>query len=233
MPLDHYIPQVHLRNFYSLKLGNMLHAIRKFDLQEFPCRSRDVCRIMNGNTNSFLKEPRIIEEFLKGIEPKYNTAIHKLRNDDINQEVIYVISRFICYVQSIAPAYMRIHSELLKKTSEMSARVLDAQGKFPPTPDELGNKSISELLSSGEIYFQIDGKYPQALGVDSLLKRLSIFGNSHWEILLNIGNNTPFFTSDYPVAVERSKSIWYIAHRVIGNYIFYTPLLYIAYSLSA
>ena len=193
----------------------MMHAMRKSDLHGFPCRSQDVCRIMDGNTNQFLIEPRVIEEFLKGVEPKYNAAVRRLRNDDIDMEVIYVISGFICYVQSIAPAGMRIHSEPLKKSLEVSARILDAQGEFLRAPDALGNKSVSELLSSGEIRFQVDDKYPQALGVDTLLKKLSVFGNSHWEILHNKGNDTPLFTSDYPIAVERSKKNWYIAHRIV------------------
>lgn len=33
MPLDHYIPQVHLKNFYSPLLGNRMYAMRKSDLR--------------------------------------------------------------------------------------------------------------------------------------------------------------------------------------------------------
>ncbi len=33
-----------------------------------------VCRIEDGSTHAYLKEDRLIQEFLKTIEPKYNAA---------------------------------------------------------------------------------------------------------------------------------------------------------------
>ena len=70
MPLDHYIPQVHLKKFYSPALGNRMYAIRKTDLKAFTPDSQSVCRIMDGSTNAYLKDNRAIEEFLKTIEPQ-------------------------------------------------------------------------------------------------------------------------------------------------------------------
>ena len=60
MPLDHYVSQVHLKNFHSPKLGEMLYAMRKPDMKAFPCRTKDVCRIEEGSTNDYLTEPRAI-----------------------------------------------------------------------------------------------------------------------------------------------------------------------------
>jgi hypothetical protein len=97
---------------------------------------------------------------------------------------------------------MRIHSGPLKGTLEATAKVLDAQGKIPLAPAALGGKSISELLADSAIKFDIDPKFPQALGVTTLLGRLSIFGNSKWDILLNDHPTSTFFTSDYPIAIE-------------------------------
>jgi len=75
MSLDHYVSQVHLKNFYSPALDGHMYAIRKSDLKKFPCTSRDVCRIENGSTNAYLKEDRAIEDFLLDVEPKYNASI--------------------------------------------------------------------------------------------------------------------------------------------------------------
>ena len=63
MPLDHYVSQVHLKKFYSPALGNRMYAIRKSDLKVFTPRSEDVCRIMDGSTNAYLREDRAIEGF--------------------------------------------------------------------------------------------------------------------------------------------------------------------------
>lgn len=51
MPLDHYVSQVHLKNFYSPKLQCLMYAIRKNDLKFFKTNSDSVCRIDNGSTN--------------------------------------------------------------------------------------------------------------------------------------------------------------------------------------
>src|ERR1035441_5241978 len=68
MPLDHYVSQVHLKQFFSLALGSRLYATKKSDLKSFQCHSKDVCRIEDGSTNAYLINDRAIEEFLRGIE---------------------------------------------------------------------------------------------------------------------------------------------------------------------
>ena len=54
MPLDHYVSQVHLKNFYSPKLGELMYAIRKSDLKEFTPNSESVCRIDDGAIGNVL-----------------------------------------------------------------------------------------------------------------------------------------------------------------------------------
>ncbi|MET0597788.1 MAG: hypothetical protein ABWZ57_07950, partial [Mesorhizobium sp.] len=65
VPLDHFVSQVHLRNFYSPALqGRMFYGIKKTDLQKFTARSENVCRTKDGSTNPYFQKPRVIEEFL-------------------------------------------------------------------------------------------------------------------------------------------------------------------------
>jgi hypothetical protein len=201
MPLDHYVSQVHLKNFYSPVLGNWLYAVRKSDLKKFTPRSDDVCRIEDGSTNGYLREDRVVEEFLHTIEPKYNAALAKLRDGDPDEQSVYVIAGFVAYVASCAPAAMRIGTPQLDSVLRSTAETLDRQGILPPAPEALGNKSITELLDDGTVHFDVDGKYPQALGISTIIGKLSLFGNSPWEILHN-DDASPFFTSDFPVAIE-------------------------------
>ncbi len=202
MPLDHYVSQVHLRNFYSPALGNRMYALRKSDLKAFTCRSEDVCRIDEGSTNQYVREPRIIEDVLSEIEPHYNASVEKLRTDNIDQRTIFAIGGFISYVQTCSPAGMRIFSEPLRKELEAIAEIADTKGAFPIPPPELGGSSLKQLLANGKIHFGVDPKYPQALGITTMIGRLSKIGNSLWEILLNDHSTSPFFTSDYPIAIE-------------------------------
>jgi len=119
MPLDHYIPQVHLRKFYSPALGERMYATRKSDLKSFTPNSNAVCGINNGSTNSYLRGARWIEEFLKGIEPNYDAALAKLMLGNIDREAIYVIAGFVAYVIGCSPTGMRINSEPLRSIAEI------------------------------------------------------------------------------------------------------------------
>ena len=202
MALDHYVSQVHLRNFYSPALESHMYAMRKSDLKSFPCNSRSVCRIEEGSTNAYLINDRAIEEFLLSIEPRYNVSVAKLRENKIDKECIHAIAGFVGFVASCAPAAMRIHVGPLQSLLESEAAILDKQGLIPKAPPSLGSKTLTELLADKEVSFIVDPKYPQALGISSITDRVSIYGNSKWEILLNGIPECPFFTSDFPLAIE-------------------------------
>lgn len=214
MALDHYISQVHLRNFYSPGLGEKMYAIRKSDQKLFTPNSKSVCRIEEGSTNTYLKDERIIEEFLKGIEPKYNISVTKILNAKFDAESIYVIAGFVSYVLTCSPAAIRIHSELYRGSVEETARMLDNHNELPPPPDALGGENLTELLESKKVVINIDEKYPQAQGIASVLSHVATFGNSAWEILVNPFSDSQFFTSDFPVAIEPSSNPM-VLHRVV------------------
>jgi len=204
MTIDHYVSQVHLKNFYSPVLGERMYAIRKSDLKCFTPNSKSVCGIHDGSTNAYLREDRAIEEFLKTIEPNYNTALQKLTAGEIDEDCIYTISGFVAYVITCSPGGMRVQSGPLKSTVELTAAMMDANDQFPPPPPELGGASLTELLRSGTVKVIIDPKYPQAVGISSILKHTATFGNFNWEILRNGFADIPFFTSDFPAAIEKS-----------------------------
>ncbi len=205
MPLDHYVSQVHLKRFYSPALGNRMYAIRKADLKTFTPNSESVCRVMDGSTNSYLLKDRVIEGFLKTIEPNYNPALENLTAGKIDSNCIYAIAGFVAYVVTCSPAGMRIQSMPLKRMVEHQAAVMDAQGAFPPPPAVLAGTNLTELLRDGAVEVMIDPKYPQAIGIDSILKFIHIFGNCKWEILQNDLKDSPFFTSDFPIAIEKTS----------------------------
>jgi hypothetical protein len=202
MPLDHYISQVHLKNFNSPALDGLMYAIRKSDLKRFRTKSQDVCRIEDNSTNAYLKEDRAIEEFLKDVEPHYNASLDKLRENKIDKECILSIAGFVAYIVTCSPTAMRINSQPLKSAVEATVSMLDAKGVLPKAPEGLDEKSLTELLSDGTVKMNVDPKYPQAIGIASVTHHVSLFGNSPWEILHNSEADSPFFTSDYPAVIE-------------------------------
>lgn len=131
MPLDHYVSQVHLKNFYSPNLDGLMYAIRKSDLKKFPTKSQDVCRIEDGSTNAYLKESRVIEEFLKEVEPRYNSALDKLRRRKLDEESIFSIAGFAAYVAACSPAAMRLGAGPLRETVHSTQICSTKAVKFP------------------------------------------------------------------------------------------------------
>lgn len=206
MALDHYVSQVHLKQFTSPDRTGHLRAIRKSDLKIFPCRPQDVCRTDEGNTNAYLTDPRAVEEFLKGVEPNYNRALDNMRNGTMTPEDVGVIAGFLSYTSCCTPTAIRTQATAIQGVMESSARILDAQGIFGRAPDSLGNKTLSELLDSKEAEVDINPKYPQAIGITTIMGRTSLFGNSPWEIIRNeLATTSPFVTSDFPASLEPSN----------------------------
>lgn len=206
MPLDHYVSRTHLQHFCSPELGHLLYAIRKRDLKKFTPRPYDICRIEEGSTNAYLLENRAIEEFLNTIEPKYNISIQKLAEDRVDSECIYAIAGFVAYVISCSPAGMRIHSAVLQSHVELRAEILDSQGAFPPPPPQLAGLNLTEMLRRGIVRVDVDHKFPQAMGIAKIFENTELFGNFHWEVLHNDFQDSAYFTSDYPVAIEAGSN---------------------------
>jgi hypothetical protein len=220
MPLDHYVSQVHLKNFYSPALGERMYAARKSDGKSFTPNAESVCRIEEGSTNAYLTHDRLIEELLTGIEPKYSAAARKLAAGEIAPECIYPIAAFAAYIMTCSPAAMRIQSAPLKAMVESTARALDAANAFPSPPAALGGGRLTELLQTGKVKVTVDPKYPQAIGIANILKMALTFGNSAWDILKNPFDDCPFFTSDFPAAIEESAD-----PRVLNRIVPLTPTL--------
>src|SRR6266487_3948537 len=118
MPLDHFVPQVYLRGFYSPALGKRMYALRKSDLKAFTPNSESICRIMDGSTNAYLSEERAIEDFLKTIEPRYTVALAQLAADQTVHDAVYTIAGLVAYILTCSPAAMRINVEPFKGSIE-------------------------------------------------------------------------------------------------------------------
>lgn len=214
MALDHYVPQVHLRRFMSAGPPPRLNAARKRDGLTFSPRTKDVCRIEDGNTNPYLQEPRAIEDFLKSIEPRYTAAVDALRAGSVDDVDIEVIAGFVAYVATCSPAAMRIHSEMPRRAVEATAAIMDARGMFPPAPKKLGGTRLPDLIRSGAVQIDIDPKFPQSLGIKQIERLTALFQTFSWELLHNDVGGSPFVTSDFPAAIEPTADPRLIARLV-------------------
>ena len=199
MPLDHYVPQVHLRGFTDPADGR-LHAFRKPGGEHLRCRTQDVCRDPDWSTNEYLNDPRIVETLLREIEPRYGAAVENLAQATLRPEDILAIAGFAAFVSIYTPTGMRLSREVTRGPLETAVRVLDTQGELPPPPPVLGGRSLSELIETGAVQFSIDGQYALALGVRQLHRLIDRLGNGRWTVYHVDPGVGGFFTSDYPAA---------------------------------
>jgi hypothetical protein len=208
MPLDHFIPQVHLKKFSFSDPPERINAIRKRDMFAFKPRAKDICRIDQGNTNRYLKEPRFIEAFLKSIEPNYTRAVEGLRTDKITPDCIFVIAGFVAYVTACSPTAMRLECTPLSSVLNEVTRFLDAAGRFPPPPLSIGGLSMTDLLEGGMVNIEVDRKFPQAMGIRAIYDLLFLMGNFDWDVMENrFHAESPFFTSDFPIGIVPSAEL--------------------------
>lgn len=136
------------------------------------------------------------------VEPHYQGALQAFRSHEITPDSIHVIAGLMAYISSCAPAAMRLSAASLKFQLQSFATTLDKYDRLPKAPKELGGGSISDLLASGELIFNVDEKYPQAVGISQVIERTARFGNSCWDILINKNAGHQFLTSDFPLAIE-------------------------------
>ena len=204
VPLDHFVSQVHLKNFYATEAPGRLVAIKKDDLRKFHAWSKNVCARSDGSTNTYLQEPRAIEKFLKRVEGRYNEALEAIRRREPDGQDVYVIAGFVAYVASCSPTAMRMSSPFFAATVESAAEIVDAQGLIPPAPEELGSKTVTQLLRDGSVHIKVDEKYPQAIGISQIEARVHVFGNALWDVMFADPDDGAFCTSDFPIALGPS-----------------------------
>jgi hypothetical protein len=82
----------------------------------------------------------------------------------------------------------------------------EKSGALPTLPDKLGGYSLTELLRTQKVKLTVDPKYPkypQAIGIASILDHVAAFGNVNWDVLVNRFDQSPFFTSDFPAILNK------------------------------
>ena len=53
----------------------------------------------------------------------------------------------------------------------------EKSGALPTLPDELGGCSLTELLRTQKVKLTVNPKYPQTIGIASILDNVAAFGN--------------------------------------------------------
>lgn len=211
MSLDHYVSQVHLKQFLIQDSRKLLLATRKSDQKRFTTRPKDVCRVENGNTNPFLNEQRILERLLWNVEPAYERCLTSLRSGEVPADVRNTFAGFAAAVAVSSPTFKRLAECRARIELLRHARLLDSLDPFPPFPSsgdpQYDGKSIAELIDNELLTFDVNPQMPQALVAAKLGDLIAKFANSNWEIV-KLKGGQELLTSDFPLAVMPRTTGW-------------------------
>jgi hypothetical protein len=186
MPQDHFVAQTYLKPWCDPANRDHMHAYRKSDLKQFPCKPYDVCRELNGDIiPNYMKDPAALGQFRSIFEPRWNEAVEAVRTGRADAGHKFVISGYWANLTATTPTHRRIGSELFQK--ELRSIV--------PTITE-----HKPLPSSFKFTVDIDTDYIRALSTRALLKAAWQIYNQLWIVIRNETSH-PFLTSDNPSTV--------------------------------
>src|SRR5947209_5255803 len=108
MSNDHFVAQTYLKHFGDVGTGGMLHAYRKKDGKEFACWPKDVCHEWDGDLNRLLRDPELLGDFRKMIEPWWNPSVETVLQGEMTYHDKFVISGYMANLLTCTPAWRRV-----------------------------------------------------------------------------------------------------------------------------
>lgn len=206
MSKDHFIARTYLKHFGDPSRSGMLHAYRKSDGKTFPCWPADVCWEWDGdlNPNVFKDRPKILGELRKIFEPHWNEAIDSILEKRISNENKFLISAHIGHLMTCTPTWRRIGvgmgDQMIRQYLSFYKKMKDKHGgEFEIPRDGI------EMIERGEMTVHTKPEYIKAISTQHLLEIAWEAYNQDWTVLRN-NTDSPFLTSDNPVALSESRS---------------------------
>lgn len=208
MPRDHYVAQTYLKHFLDPALGNLLHAYDKTDLKHFTPTTKNICCAQDWDTNPYFEDDRAIDQYLRVIEPKWDHGVVDIQNLLKYEEVKYFMAGYIAVLVSCTPASIRTlthaTAEMVASSGNIIARQIQNYPERFPGAKPLPPDVFEQLMASGGLVAKIDPKHTHARTMQNLVDLQWHFYKSPWMILDN-QTDSPFLTSDFPVAYYYPK----------------------------
>jgi len=205
---DHYVAQTYLESFTSSKGMLVPYYKTKNVIIGKPKSPKAVCFEIDGDTNKYFNDPRILDKYLPQFENSWKQNVEALREHYLDGMVKYQISGYVAFLRSCTPAAKRLGQERIRAAIQPTVQsVLEQQFKFHPPTGKEARQIVKMLIEQKQITTEIDRQFPHALGISQLLSIAARFLNGSWLIMIN-ESDRPFISSDNPaVAYYHSKDV--------------------------
>jgi len=206
---DHYVSQTYLKQFIDLSNPGYLNVYRKaYPTKSKPRTPRSICYEPDGDSNPYFPmNPRILDDFLKLIEPQWEKIITEIENEDFNFNNKLLISLYVAYLRSCGFTAKRLGKSLMEEELELFRPFLAENVRENIEDHENGIDLINGLLSP-DIKIVFDRDYVHAFAIKNLVHVGTTYHNLPWIIIKN-NSSKPFITSDNPAILIYYPDKWY------------------------
>lgn len=218
MPRDHYVAQTYLKHFLDPNLDKLLHAYDKKLLKHFTPTTKNICCAQDWDTNPYFEDERAVDKYLRIIEPKWNDGVENIGDLLKYEEIKYFMAGYIAVLVSCTPSSVRTSTHAIEEIIASSSNIIAQQmqnypERFPdqkPLPPEI----FEQILAAGGLKATVDPKHTHARSMQNLINLQWCFYKSPWMILDN-ETDSPFLTSDFPVAYYYPKPQTRVPYRFV------------------
>ena len=195
---DHYVAQTYLEAFANPN-GLLIPYYKRKSIIIGKAKSpKAVCYEINGDTNKYFSDLRILDKYLPQFENSWKKNIAYLREYYVDDMIKYQISGYLAFLRSCTPTAKRLGQERLRAFLQPAAQsILEHQFETHPPIEKEAKEIIEVLIKEKQITTEIDRQFPHALGISQLQSITARFLSAVWLIMIT-NSNHPFITSDNP-----------------------------------
>jgi hypothetical protein len=207
---DHFVSKTYLKSFSDEKGMLIPYYKNKNKIIGKPKSPSSICYEKDGDSNSFFKDSRILDEYLKLFENYWAEHIDDLEKNRESPMTKFHIAGYLSYLKTCTLAAKRIGYEMIESsiqpTINHELRKIELEGKIPDEIKELlRTRRLDQILN-----IEIEPDYPHSIAITNLVSTTNLLYQSDWDILFN-NSDVPFITSDNPTALYYRSPNDYIA----------------------
>lgn len=197
---DHYVSQTYLRSFIN-EDGYLTPYYKHGEIViGKPKSPKSVCKEEDGDLNSYFKDPRILDDYLKLFENDWTKHVSALGNLESDFDTKYGIAGYISFLRACTPTAKRLGQGILAETIQPVAdKIISESVNDPDAPPEI--KELYEKRGIDNFYkLEVDREYAHARAISGLVGAAHRLFCSDWLVLKN-ETGMPFVTSDNPAVL--------------------------------
>ena len=195
---DHFVSQTYLSGFTNADGFLVPYYKSKHAILGTPKLPKSVCYEVNGDSNKYFDNPRILDSYLPQFENPWKQNVELVRQHVLDDVVKYQMAGYVAFLRACTPTAKRLGQTAINAVLEpIFDKMVKKYFTEHPPEDEEAKNIIGEAIEKKELQTEIDRQFPHALGIETLLKSTARHFHGKWLVLIN-RTAKPFVTSDNP-----------------------------------